>query len=469
MRLFSSFALAASLTSGLGQAQVSSELIFSDANIIGVSANGTFVAGGVNGNSQPAIFSLATGLIPIGSPVAASKVSDDGATAISPEAVWTASAGIVSIPGAPDGKPIDLSADGSVVLYRKFGPGAGNPVSFWVWDRTSGATTQLQQIAGTVLMAANALSSDGSTVVGTTQFPPNIDIVTVWDTTTGAPTTIGSSAVPGSTVGYACSADGAWVTGSYVVPGLAVGAFRWSATTGLQPIPLAQQAGGVDGRGVWISTDGSQIVTNGIQSAGSFASSVWEEGAGAQSLRAWLAARGVLLAPGDLSFSDASDDFQTLATSLQDGPFNFVGFPNIWLDTGVSTSFCGPAVPNSTGASAEIGLLGSDLAGGATLVLRAVDLPPAQAVLPVTSMQSAFSPGAGGSAGNLCLGGAIGRFELGIADAIGTFELALDSDELPLPGGFVSAASGQTWFFQLWFRDPLGGSNFTDGAQVPFR
>ena len=72
-------------------------------------------------------------------------------------------------------------------------------------------------------------------------------------------------------------------------------------------------------------------------------------------------------------------------------------------------------------------------------------------------------------AGNLCLGGGIGRFRVGFSDQSGRYELNLDSETLPRPNGSVAASMGQTWFFQVWFRDQsAAGSNFTDGAEITF-
>jgi hypothetical protein len=50
--------------------------------------------------------------------------------------------------------------------------------------------------------------------------------------------------------------------------------------------------------------------------------------------------------------------------------------------------------------------------------------------------------------------------------------LALDLTQIPQPTGFVSVAAGDTWNFQCWYRDAVGGvatSNFTDGLSVDFQ
>ena len=82
----------------------------------------------------------------------------------------------------------------------------------------------------------------------------------------------------------------------------------------------------------------------------------------------------------------------------------------------------------------------------------------------------------GGSMGNLCLAGSIGRYvgpgQIQQADATGNISLALDLTQVPQPTGFVSVGIGDTWNFQAWYRDAVGGSatsNFTDGLSVTFQ
>jgi hypothetical protein len=82
----------------------------------------------------------------------------------------------------------------------------------------------------------------------------------------------------------------------------------------------------------------------------------------------------------------------------------------------------------------------------------------------------------GGSTGNLCLGGSIGRYtgpgQVQNSGALGTFSLAIDLTDMPTPTGGVPALVGQTWNFQAWFRDAILGlptSNFTDALALTFR
>ncbi|MEM9801024.1 MAG: hypothetical protein AAGA20_11920, partial [Planctomycetota bacterium] len=82
----------------------------------------------------------------------------------------------------------------------------------------------------------------------------------------------------------------------------------------------------------------------------------------------------------------------------------------------------------------------------------------------------------GGSAGNLCLGGSIGRFvgpgQIQNSGAAGAISLATNLDLQPTPTGPVQVVAGETWNYTCWFRDSASGtptSNFSDGLEVIFQ
>ncbi|MEM6675611.1 MAG: hypothetical protein AAF726_22360 [Planctomycetota bacterium] len=134
------------------------------------------------------------------------------------------------------------------------------------------------------------------------------------------------------------------------------------------------------------------------------------------------------------------------------------------------------AKPNSTGVPARIALAGSDLAGDNDLTLLASSLPNFSFGFFLTSLVQGFIANPGGSAGNLCLSGSIGRYvgpgQILNSGASGAFSLAVNLTQHPTPTGFVVVTAGETWNFQAWFRDSAGGSptsNFTDGTELTFR
>ncbi|MEZ6015937.1 MAG: hypothetical protein R3F49_12535 [Planctomycetota bacterium] len=143
---------------------------------------------------------------------------------------------------------------------------------------------------------------------------------------------------------------------------------------------------------------------------------------------------------------------------------------------GVGSSYCGPAVPNTTLNSASISASGSDVAADNNLTLMASDMPLNAFGFFLTSMTQGNVPQPGGSQGVLCLGGSIGRYvgagQIKNSGAAGMFDLALDLTQTPSPNGFVSVSAGETWNYQAWFRDSVGGvatSNFTDGRTITFQ
>ena len=150
-----------------------------------------------------------------------------------------------------------------------------------------------------------------------------------------------------------------------------------------------------------------------------------------------------------------------LAKHVQNGP--------------AGTSYCGPAVPNSTGSSATMRALGPSLRSADNVTLRADDLPPGALTLLLASRMQGSVPAVGGGQGRLCLGGAIGRFfgpgQVRVADADGSAALQLALGQLPQPNGSIAATAGESWSFQAWYRDanPDPTSNLTDGVEVLFQ
>ncbi|MEM1448063.1 MAG: VCBS repeat-containing protein [Planctomycetota bacterium] len=139
----------------------------------------------------------------------------------------------------------------------------------------------------------------------------------------------------------------------------------------------------------------------------------------------------------------------------------------------IGEPYCGPAVPNSTGASGTTAATGSiDLALG-ELRLVAESLPPGQVGYFLASRTRQITPVVPNSIGTLCLGGEIGRFvgpgQVGAADAFGRLRLQADPAAIPSPSlGSVAIVAGERWNFQAWHRDSLGGSNFTEGLTVQY-
>jgi hypothetical protein len=144
--------------------------------------------------------------------------------------------------------------------------------------------------------------------------------------------------------------------------------------------------------------------------------------------------------------------------------------------SGIGSNYCGPAVLNSTGSSGTISGTGSAVVANNDLTLVASNLPLSSFGYFLTSRTQGNVPQPGGSQGVLCLTGNIGRYvgpgQIQNTGAVGSFDLLLDLTQTPTPTGIVSIAVGETWNFQAWHRDAVGGaatSNFTDGYEVLFQ
>ncbi|MCP3915835.1 MAG: hypothetical protein GY711_09785, partial [bacterium] len=135
----------------------------------------------------------------------------------------------------------------------------------------------------------------------------------------------------------------------------------------------------------------------------------------------------------------------------------------------VGTTYCSPAVDNSTGAPAEIRAIGSDVVDQNQLDVFATGMPNSQFGYFLASETQGLIPHPGGSPGTLCVVGTIARFNAPIENsgADGSFSIAVDLTQIPTSPAHA-VTGGETWHFQAWYRDG-GSSNFTDAVSVLFR
>lgn len=179
------------------------------------------------------------------------------------------------------------------------------------------------------------------------------------------------------------------------------------------------------------------------------------------------------LVPGDLA---TGDEFAT-ALAL-DGDEVMVGAPlhdSSGADSGAAylfdlaplgTRYC-DSNANSTGKRAGVSARGSRVIADNCVLLQGWQLPVDRFGYFMMSQGTDFVPFFGGSQGTLCLSAPIVRFA---QDALWTGSSGLVEfrpDLTDLPSG-VQFAPGETWHFQLWFRDanPTPTSNTTDGLAV---
>jgi hypothetical protein len=158
---------------------------------------------------------------------------------------------------------------------------------------------------------------------------------------------------------------------------------------------------------------------------------------------------------------------------------NVLAFDNAALapagPTTLGTRYCTPAVPNSTGSSTRITATGSDLVAMNDVTLRASDMPNNAFGFFITSLTQGMVAQPGGSLGVLCLSGSIGRYvgpgQIQNSGLAGGFQYMIDLNVHPTPTGLIQVQAGQTWNFQCWHRDSVGGaavSNFSDAVSIAF-
>ncbi|MEM6675056.1 MAG: hypothetical protein AAF726_19560 [Planctomycetota bacterium] len=140
----------------------------------------------------------------------------------------------------------------------------------------------------------------------------------------------------------------------------------------------------------------------------------------------------------------------------------------------LGVNYCNANV-NSTGVIGVISATGSDVVADNDVTLSAANLPVTSFGFFLASLDTGFVANPGGSAGNLCLGGSIGRYvgpgEIQNTGQTGGFSLGINLDIVPQPTGPVSVSAGETWRFTAWHRDTMGGmatSNFTNGLEIAF-
>lgn len=128
-------------------------------------------------------------------------------------------------------------------------------------------------------------------------------------------------------------------------------------------------------------------------------------------------------------------------------------------------------VPNSTGTPGQLVVAGGSRVQENDVSLQFFGLPENAPCYALLSRSAGFAANPGGSQGNLCLGGGIGRMvmSLFVAGAEGRGEVAVDLTAMREPNGYVAAMPGERWFFQAWYRDAVSGvatSNFTSASAV---
>lgn len=192
--------------------------------------------------------------------------------------------------------------------------------------------------------------------------------------------------------------------------------------------------------------------------------------------------------PVPLAASYGSSAYVGSPTSVSAGRVFFgVGDPAAYPEGGVlslllgclpfaGTVDCEQVAANSTGSASEMYVLGDRSVAASDMQFSAAHLPLESFAMFIGGRSSGLTVNPGGSEGNLCLSGAIGRFDapgqIRSSGLFGFVGLSVDLAALPTPNGTVVALPGETWFFQAWHRDidssGASSSNFTNSVRVLF-
>ena len=432
---------------------------------------------------------------------------------------WTSSDGIEWLAPSFDGyELVDLSADGRIVVINTLGG-----VCFRVNE--SGQRQYLGTLGGSTT-GAEALSEDGSTIVGRSQRSDGRLAAFAW-TESGGLMDLGDLGTTHMSAG-AVSADGSVIVGAGASqppvsrfdtnrePVSNATPFRWTAQTGLVPLPgsgepreisadghivygrrgyiqmlcwvgnalpvvfaqTAPIAGVVDAvGGPFISADGS--VASWYNWRVGISGNRWSPTLGYLSNMAGIET-AAFSADGSVAIGGGYGDFQyrwtealgriQLGDSDDYSPRFGISANGDWM-TGsengravrwnigeeIGARYCGPAITNSGGRPAVLRITGTNQIARNDAVLRAHSLPANAAGYFLASQASGETFPVSQSQGRLCLAGAIGRFsrphQIQNSGADGRFDFDLPLQGLATPSGPTAATAGSTWNFQAWFRD----------------
>ena len=150
-------------------------------------------------------------------------------------------------------------------------------------------------------------------------------------------------------------------------------------------------------------------------------------------------------------------------------PFEF-DYCGVGCDGPIGTPSC-TALPNSTGAPSTIHGYGSAVISTDRLVLNVEGLPTGAFGYFIASLTPGYVPGAGGSAGAICVGGSVLRFSDSPLQTTPNFGSVSFRPRLgDFPAGNV-VQPGDLWYFQYWHRDAgpsMPTSNFSPSLAVQY-
>jgi len=178
---------------------------------------------------------------------------------------------------------------------------------------------------------------------------------------------------------------------------------------------------------------------------------------------------GVSGPPSELVELDPLTGLFISTIGLDAGPFTGVAS---YSNRDTTNSFCIANV-NSTGEAARTLTYGHGFVSTGTLLVATDNLPVGQPVLLLASRAHSFVPPSGNTVGYQCVIGnlTIFRNQLRFAPYSGRVLFELNLTNFPTRPVSTSVQVGETWYFQSWYRDRVGGytTNFSLPAEVFFQ
>jgi len=381
--------------------------------------------------------------------------------------VWSESQGWTWTPPSGSGfiSPRGMSDSGNVLMTAADDTYGGRTT----WIGSLSGFTSIGDLPGQAEVTEGyALSGDGEVVVGQASNGFYWEAFR-WEAATGVIPLGLAHANHSRSSALATNSDGSVIVG-WSGASFDHRAMRWTAADGMRL--LGALPGDVESTASGVSGDGSVVIGRSGEDELAF---VWTAATGTVAFSDVLVneAAGCLQGWSDFSLAAISSDGNAICGSAlnpsgQVEAFVFYFAAPDFIELG--ERLCSPAIPNSSGASASLSVVGSSCVTDADVELNAAGLPANRFGYFLASTSSDLVLNPGGSQGNLCLGQPFGRFAAAIQSSgpAGELSLTLDLASIPQVG---AVATGDTLFFQAWFRDvnPMNTSNFTDVPAVEFR